>query len=108
MVKRLLILFITISPYLLKAQTTGPTQPEVTSFATVTGNGMVDLYTGNLNYNIPLLTIPGPDGDYPIVLGYTASPSVNNVPTWVGYNWNINTGAIVRNKRGIPDDFKGD
>ncbi len=28
--------------------------------------------------------------------------------SWVGLGWNINTGEINRQMRGIPDDFKGD
>lgn len=93
----------------VQAQTTGPAQPEVQGFMPVNANDMVDLYSGDLNYNIPLMTIPGPEGmSYPINIFYNSNVSMEMMPSMVGLGWNLNTGAIVRNLRGLPDDFKGD
>src|SRR5690606_10329884 len=45
---------------------TGPTQPEMQSFQSVNANNMVDLFTGDFSYNIPLLDV----GGYPVNLHY--------------------------------------
>ena len=90
------------------ALTGGPSQPEVNSFEPVGTNQMVDLATGDFNYNIPLMVVPGPNGGYPINLAYHAGIGMEQEASWVGLGWNINPGAITRNLRGVPDDFSGD
>lgn len=82
----------------------GPKQPEVKTFTPVTTSDMVDLFTGNFNYNIPLLDV----GGYPVNISYTANPTMEQEASWVGLGWNINVGNIDRNMRGLPDDFSGD
>lgn len=95
-------------PSTLWALTGGPSQPEVNSFEPVGTNQMVDLSSGDFNYNIPLMVVPGPNGGYPINLAYHAGIGMEQEASWVGLGWNINPGAITRNLRGIPDDFNGD
>ncbi|MFT5823666.1 MAG: hypothetical protein ACI8ZM_004928 [Crocinitomix sp.] len=97
-----------ILPSALWALTGGPSQPEVNSFEPVGTNQMVDLTTGDFNYNIPLMVVPGPNGGYPINLAYHAGIGMEQEASWVGLGWNINPGAITRNLRGVPDDFSGD
>lgn len=82
----------------------GPTQPEMTAFSSVNSGNMVDLFTGDFNYTIPLLDV----GGYPVTLGYSAGIGMDQEASWVGLGWNINPGTITRNLRGLPDDFKGD
>ncbi|GAB1449450.1 hypothetical protein MASR2M44_24790 [Bacteroidota bacterium] len=65
---------------------------------------MVDLFTGDMNYNIPLLDVDG----YPVNISYKAGPSMEEEASWVGLGWSLNPGSINRSLRGIPDDFKGD
>jgi len=86
------------------ALTSGPSQPEVQSFEPVTTTNMVDLATGDFNYNIPLMDVDG----YPINISYHSGISMDQEASWVGLGWNINPGVINRNMRGLPDDFKGD
>lgn len=69
---------------------------------------MVNLFTGDFTYKIPLLEIPGPNGSYPLVLNYQSGSRMNDEASWVGFGWNLNTGVITRELRGIPDDFSGD
>ena len=88
--------------------TGGPSQPEVNSFEPMTTNQMVDLFSGDFTYNIPLLTVPGPNGGYPINMAYHAGIGLEQEASWVGLGWNINPGVINRNKRGLPDDFNGE
>lgn len=83
------------------ALTGGPSQPEVQSFEPVSANQMVDPFTGDFTYNIPLLDV----GGYPINISYHAGPGLDEEASWVGLGWNINPGVINRNMRGIPDDF---
>jgi len=82
----------------------GPSQPEVQSFTPAGVTDMVDLFTGDFSYNIPLLDIDG----YPINLNYRAGVTMDQEASWTGLGWNINAGSIQRNLRGLPDDFKGD
>lgn len=83
------------------ALTSGPGQPETMSFQQAGASNMVDLFTGDFKYNVPLLTV----GDYPLNLSYNAEVGVDDEASWVGLGWNLNPGAINRNMRGIPDDF---
>lgn len=83
--------------------TTGPTQPEMQSFQSVNGNNMVDLFTGDFSYNIPLLDV----GGYPVNIHYSSGITMDQEASWVGLGWNINPGTITRNMRGLPDDFNG-
>jgi hypothetical protein len=84
--------------------TTGPVQPETQSFQSVNTNNMVDLFTGDFSYNIPLLDV----GGYPVSLHYQSGVSMDQEASWVGLGWNINPGSVNRNMRGLPDDFNGD
>lgn len=90
------------------ALTSGPTQPEVTSFEPAGTNQMVDKFTGDFTYNIPLFTLPGPDGGYPFNLAYHSGISMDQEASWVGLGWTLNPGAVNRSMRGIPDEFSGD
>ncbi|MCL4816896.1 MAG: hypothetical protein QY303_10320 [Vicingaceae bacterium] len=96
------------SPSLAFALTGGPSQPEVETFEPIGTNQMVDLFSGDFNYNIHLLTVPGPDGGYPVNLAYHAGVGMEQEASWVGLGWNINPGVINRNMRGLPDDFNGE
>ncbi|MCH2200027.1 MAG: hypothetical protein MK081_14715 [Flavobacteriales bacterium] len=99
-------LFLTelIFPTAAMALTSGPSAPEVQSFTPIGTTDMVDLFSGDMNYNIPLLDV----GGYPINLSYNAGISPDQEASWVGLGWNLNPGAINRNMRSLPDDFKGD
>jgi hypothetical protein len=92
------------SPTAAWALTGGPTQPEVSSFEPVSTNQMVDLFTGDFTYNIPLMDV----GGYPINIAYHGGVGMEQEASWVGLGWNINPGVINRGVRGIPDDFNGD
>lgn len=86
------------------ALTGGPSQPETQSFTPAGTSEMVDLFTGDFNYNIPLLDV----GGYPINLSYSSGVTMDQEASWTGLGWNANVGVINRNVRGLPDDFKGD
>ncbi len=83
--------------------TGGPGQPEMSSFHPAGAQDMVNLFTGDFSYNIPLLDV----GGYPVNIFYDGSVSMEQEASWVGLGWNINPGNINRNMRGIPDDFNG-
>jgi len=86
------------------ALTGGPTQPEVQGFEPVSTTDMVDLFSGDFNYNIPLLDVEG----YPVNICYHSGISMDQEASWVGLGWDLNPGVINRNMRGLPDDFNGD
>lgn len=69
---------------------------------------MVDLFSGDFHYTIPIMTVPGPNGGFPINLNYNSNIGMEHEASWVGLGWSLNPGAINRQVRGIPDDFCGD
>jgi hypothetical protein len=81
----------------------GPTQPEMQAFHSVGSDNMVDLFSGDFSYSIPLIDV----GGYPLAIGYNSGISMDQEASWVGLGWNINPGTITRNMRGVPDDFNG-
>lgn len=91
-------------PTIAFALTSGPSQPEMQQFSPIGTSDMVDLFSGDFQYNIPLLDVEG----YPINISYASSPAMDQEASWVGLGWNINPGLISRDVRGIPDDFKGE
>ncbi len=95
-------------PTIAYALTSGPSQEEFASFEPASTSDLVNLYTGDFTYNIPLLNVPGPNGGYPINLAYHGGVGMEQEASWVGLGWNINVGAINRQLRGVPDDFSGD
>lgn len=94
-------------PVMALALTSGATQPEFTSFEPIVTTDLVNDFTGDFTYNLPVLNIPGPDGGgYAMSLNYHSGVSSEEEASWVGFGWNINPGVINRQKRGYPDDFK--
>lgn len=94
------------APTLSYALTSGPSQPEFSSFEPVATTQMVDLFSGDFVYNIPLLEVPGPHGSgYPVSLSYHSGVTPEAEASWVGLGWTLNAGAINRNTRGFPDDY---
>lgn len=104
----LLTLFQAIQAPVAYALTSGPTQPEVQSFEPAGTTEMVDLFSGDFTYNIPLFELPGPNGGYPFNLSYHAGIGMDQEASWVGLGWNLNPGAVNRQMRGVPDEFNGD
>lgn len=91
-------------PSVAFALTSGPTQPEVQGFTQAGTSDMVDLFSGDFKYNIPLMDV----GGYPINMSYGAGITSDQEASWVGLGWNLNVGVVNRNMRAVPDDFKGD
>lgn len=95
-------------PVAALALTAGPSQPEYKTFAPAGSTEMVNLFSGDFNYNIPLLEVPGPNGGYPINLFYNSVTSPDVEASWTGLGWNVNIGSMGRAMRGLPDDFNGE
>jgi hypothetical protein len=93
-------------PTVSYALTSGPTAPEATNFEPVDTTDMVNLNSGDLTYNIPLLEVPGPEGGYPLALSYHAGIQPNEEASWVGLGWSLSPGAISRNVNGYADDHQ--
>lgn len=81
----------------------GPDQPEVKGFTPIGTSDMVDPFSGDFSYNIPLMDVDG----YPINISYSAGVTMDQEASWVGLGWNLNPGVVNRAMRGIPDDFNG-
>ena len=91
-------------PMAVYALTEGPSQPEFNSFTPISTSDMVDLSSGDFNYNIPIMDV----GGYPINLAYNSGVTMDQEASWVGLGWDLNVGQITRQMRGLPDDFNGD
>lgn len=98
------ILVDAIVPSISMALTNGPNQPEASGFTAASSGGMVDPFTGDFKYNIPLLDV----GGYPIAINYAGGVTPDQEATWVGLGWNLSVGGIKRQVRGIADDYAGD
>jgi hypothetical protein len=98
------VMFNTLAPAVAWALTAGPTAPEASSFEPVDTTDMVNLATGELVYNMPLLEVPGPAGGYPLSLSYHAGIKPDQEASWVGLGFTLNPGAINRTVNGFADD----
>ena len=100
-----IMMFLQVTqPIQMYALTSGPTQPEFNGFTPIGTSDMVDLASGDFNYNIPVMDV----GGYPINLAYNSGVTMDQEASWVGLGWNLNVGQIERQVRGLPDDFNGD
>jgi len=101
----LLIFFIhLVAPLQALAITSGPAQPEMQGFQSIGSNDMVDLFSGDFKYNIPLMDV----GGYPLNISYNAGSSMDDDASWVGNGWSLTPGVVNRQMKALPDDFKGD
>ncbi len=95
---------ISAAPYSPATHSSSGAQPEVSGFSITSTDGMVDKFTGDFSYSIPLVDAEG----YPVTLTYNSNVSMLDEASWVGLGWNLNVGSISRDMRGIPDDFNGE
>ncbi len=103
------LLWQTFAPSTAFALTSGPGQPEFSSFEPVATTQLVNDLSGDFTYNIPVVQIPGLEGGgYAMSLSYHSGVSPEEESSWVGYGWTLNPGAINRQKRSLPDDWQGE
>ena len=91
-----------------RALTGGPTEPAASGPAAVSVDGLVDPFTGDFQYSIPLFDLPGPRGSYPFAIRYRSGIQTEQEASWVGLGWSFEPGRISRSVRGLPDDLAGD
>ena len=93
-----LMVFQLVAPSVAKAGGGSPASNQLLDY--------VDPFTGDFHYGIPLLTVPGPNGEnVPISLSYGAGITMDQEASWVGLGWNLNPGEITREVNGAPDDW---
>ncbi|MEP6748959.1 MAG: hypothetical protein ABJB86_14605, partial [Bacteroidota bacterium] len=93
----------TLWPSVGYALTSGPAQPEMKGFEPAGTANLVDAFSGDLTYNIPLMDVDG----YPVNIAYHSGSGMDDEASWVGFGWSLNPGVIDRQMRGLPDDFNG-
>ena len=81
----------------------GPSQAETSGFSLNSTSGMVNKFTGDFSYSIPLMDVEG----YPITISYNQNISMDSEASWVGLGWDLSLGSVSRSLRGLPDDFNG-
>lgn len=102
-----IMIFEMAMPTLALALTSGPGSPEFSSFEPVATTSMVNEFSGQFTYNIPVINIPGPNGTgYSMSLSYHSGDSPESESSWVGAGWTLNPGALMRTKRGYADDVR--
>lgn len=70
-------------------------------------SSMVDPFSGDFNYSVPLLSVPGPNGEnIPVVASYHAGIRMDEQASWIGLGWGYSPGEINRDALGSPDDWK--
>ncbi|RJQ28680.1 hypothetical protein C4565_03390 [Candidatus Parcubacteria bacterium] len=74
----------------------------------MTLDGLVDHFTGDFQYTVPLLELPGPQGSFPFSISYRSGILTEQEASWVGLGWSLEPGRISRGMRGIPDDLAGE
>lgn len=107
-----LLIFVMIQnclfPAISYALTSGPHQPEFTSFESPGSTDMVNLITGDFTYSLPVIDVPGPEGNFSLPLSYHAGIALEQEASWVGLGFSLNAGAITRNIIQYPDDANGE
>lgn len=92
----------------LHAQTAGALAPEVTKFTPLDSTQLVNQTTGDFNYTLPIMSIPGaPGGAWPLTAAYGSGISFKTEASWIGLGWNLSLGQVTRTVRGYADDFNG-
>jgi hypothetical protein len=104
----LLIVESTIHATVSYALTTGPHQPEYTSYEEPGATDMVNLLTGDFSFSLPILDVPGPEGGFSVPLTYNAGIGPDQEASWVGLGFTVNVGAITRKVAQFPDDASGE
>lgn len=106
----LLLLFVQsiFLPTYSWALTTGPHQPEYTSYEGPGSPDLVNLSTGDFTFSLPILEVPGPEGGFSLPLSYHAGIGLEQEASWVGLGWTLNPGAITRSINEYPDDANGE
>ena len=66
-----------------------------------------DPFTGAFSYGVPLLTVPGPNGEaIPISASYGSGIGVNQQSSEIGLGWGLDAGGMItRTVNGVPDDW---
>lgn len=90
-------------PTISYALTSMQTQPEVYGYQPVDATDHVNLANGKFNYTVPITSIP----EFPMAIGYSSGPTVDQESSFFGYGFNGFSGAISRNMMGLPDDVAG-
>jgi len=69
----------------------------------------VNKFTGDLSYSVPLMELPGPNGErFPLTATYySGGIQTNQEASWLGLGWSMGIGEISRQVSGVPDDWNG-
>lgn len=105
-IKAFMIVGLLFNNHFLAAQSGKDGAPETFKFDAVQISNLVNQSTGDFNYTVPVLNIPGPEGGYNVRLTYNAGIGMEQDASWVGLGWNVSAGAIMRTVNGSPDDCK--
>ena len=69
------------------ALTTGPNQTEYTSYESADATDMVDLISGDFNYNLPFVEVPGPEGAFKVPIFYHSGIGLEDEASWASEHY---------------------
>jgi hypothetical protein len=107
-VARVSVVLALLVPAAALGLTGGPSEPAASSPTAVSLDNLVDPFTGDFQYSIPLFELPGPQGSYPFAISYRSGIQTEQEASWVGLGWSFEPGRISRTVRGLPDDVAGE
>ena len=90
----------------IRGEGTAEPGPHAANFKMLNNSSGIDNYTGSLNWDYELLTVPGRGGlDFPINLTYHSGIGCEQEASWVGLGFGLNLGSIERSVVFVPDDL---
>lgn len=80
----------------------------VAPFSLFAQNDVVNLFSGDFEYSVPVLYLPSNDGPgVALSASYRSSITMHQKASWIGLGWDVNPGEIRRQTNGVPDDWNG-
>lgn len=83
------------------------TPPSPEAFAFTKYSSEINEFSGKANVNIPIYTFKAGQLNLPVTLNYNSSGvRVDDLPTWTGMNWVLNTGGVItRVVKNLADEY---
>ncbi|HWY36963.1 MAG TPA: hypothetical protein VNY73_00290, partial [Bacteroidia bacterium] len=105
----LVFVFDLLRPYVLTASGLNAASLSGDGPVAASASNYVDPFTGDFHYSVPLMVVPGPNGEaVDITAGYySGGIKVDQAASWIGLGWDYNPGEISRSVMGSNDDNKG-
>jgi hypothetical protein len=105
----LLFVFDLFRPYVISATNSKTGLISGDGPVAESANNYVDPFTGDFHYSVPLMVVPGPNGEAVNVSAnyHGGGIRMEEAASWLGLGWDFNPGEISRGVVGTHDDNNG-